>query len=142
MSGAGTSIKIDVREMAEQAVATGAREIDVPRFIDARGLLVAFQHGQPLPFKPVRTFVITDVPPDAHRAQHNITCDQLLWMAAGTCRVLVRQGAANAAGERHFHLPARGHALYLPQGVWIDLWAFDPHSVLICLASGDYVARD
>jgi len=128
--------------MAEQAVATGAREIDVPRFIDGRGLLVAFQHGQPLPFKPVRTFVITDVPPDAHRAQHNITCEQVLWMAAGTCRALVRQSAANAAGERHFHLPARGHALYLPQGVWIDLWAFDPHSVLICLASGDYVARD
>ena len=89
--------------MAEQAVATGAREIDVPRFIDGRGLLVAFQHGQPLPFKPVRTFVITDVPPDAHRAQHNITCDQVLWMAAGTCRALVRQSAANAAGERALH---------------------------------------
>jgi hypothetical protein len=128
--------------MVEQAVASGAREIDVPQFIDARGLLAAFQHGLPVPFKPVRTFVITDVPPNAHRARHTITCDQLLWMPAGACRALVRQSAASEAGERQFHLLARGRALYLPQGIWIDLWAFDPHSVLICLAAHDYAARD
>ena len=141
MSDAGTSLEIDVRGMAEQAIATGAREIDVPQFIDARGLLAAFQYGAPLPFKPVRTFLIADVPADAHRAQHTITCDQLLWMAAGTCRALVRQSAVSAAGELRFHLLARGRALYVPQGLWIDLWAFDPESILICLASGDYVPR-
>ncbi|HEY1384881.1 MAG TPA: FdtA/QdtA family cupin domain-containing protein [Dongiaceae bacterium] len=126
--------------MADPLVATGAREIDVPQFIDSRGMLVAFEHGRPIPFKPVRTFVIADVPPGAHRAQHVVSCDEVLWMAAGACEALVRHAAPEGSPrEQRFHLAMRGRALYLPQGIWIDLWAFEPGSMLICLAAGDYV---
>ena len=121
----------------------GAYEIDVPQFVDRRGRLVAFEQGRPLPFKPVRTFVICDVPSDAHRAQHVIRCSEFLWMATGACRVIVRQGAGDMAdGERRFRLVADGPGLYLPQGVWVDLCEFSPGSVLICLADSEYVARD
>ena len=119
----------------------GAYEIDVPQFADPRGRLAAFEQARPLPFTPVRTFVISDVPPRAHRAAHVARCDEFLWMAAGACRAILRQHAAQEDGEQRFHLAARGRGLYVPKGLWIDLFEFDPGSVMICMADSNYVAR-
>ena len=128
---------------ADPAGAKGAREIDVPQFIDPRGCLVAFEQARPLPFTPVRAFVIADVPPGAHRAQHEVPCDQFLWMVAGACRAIVRQtGASDVESERQFRLVARGPGLYLPQGAWLDLSDFADGSILLCLAASGYDARD
>ena len=120
----------------------GAYEIDVPQFTDARGCLVAFEEARPLPFRPVRTFVISDVPEGAHRAQHVTRCTELLWMATGACRAVVRHGEGQQSGERQFQLVARGQGLLVPKDVWIDLCEFSPGSVLVCMADSDYVARN
>ena len=115
----------------------GAYEIDIPLFVDLRGCLVAFQQNSPLPFKPVRVFVIVDVPPDAHRAQHEVSCDEFLWMAAGACHALVRASASRDDGHT-FHLVKCGRGLYLPKGAWIDLFGFALDSVLVCMAEAEY----
>lgn len=128
--------------MRDRAGTMGAHEIDVPQFVDARGRLAAFEALHPLPFKPARTFVISDVPPDAHRARHIVRCAEFLWMAMGACRAIVRRSADEADGERQFHLRARGPGLYLPEGVWVDLCEFGPGSVMVCMADSNYVARD
>lgn len=126
----------------DQGGLDGARLIDVPAFSDARGTLAAFEKAQPLPFDPLRTFVIFDVPPGAHRAQHVLSCDQFLWMAVGACLAIVGKCAEqDPAIERRFHLVQRGPGLYLPGGVWLDLLEFTPGGILICLAESGYVPR-
>lgn len=118
------------------------RHLEVPRFSDARGQLFALERARPLPFTPVRTFVIADVPQGKHRAEHVVSCDQFLWVVEGGCHAMVREGTGDSAGpERHFRLTKRGPGLYLPKGVWLDLSEFDPGSVLLCLAAAEYDAR-
>jgi hypothetical protein len=119
-----------------------ARTIDVPQFVDPRGWLATFEQARPLPFKPVRTFIIGDVPPNAHRAQHAIDCEEFLWMAAGGCRAVVREAAGrDGQDEQQFRLVAHGPGLYLPRSVWVDLYEFSPGSVLVCMADSEYAPR-
>ncbi|HKP25198.1 MAG TPA: FdtA/QdtA family cupin domain-containing protein [Dongiaceae bacterium] len=119
-----------------------AREVDVPQFVDSRGRLAVFERLHPLPFKPVRAFVISEVPKGEHRARHTVPCNQFLWMAAGSCWAVVRADEqCDAADQQRFRLTANGRGLYLPRGVWIDLYEFTAGSILICLADAEYVAR-
>ena len=120
----------------------GAYGIDVPEFIDARGCLVAFEEACPLPFRPVRTFVIMDVPAGAHRAQHVTRCTEFLWMAIGACRAIVRPDEGRETEEQHFQLVSHGQGLLVPKGAWIDLCDFNAGSILVCMADADYVARN
>jgi hypothetical protein len=115
--------------------------MEVPRFSDPRGQLFALERLRPLPFTPVRTFVIADVLPGMHRAEHVVSCDQFLWMAAGACEAVVREARSVTKGERRFHLAARGPGLYLPAGIWLDLAEFIPDSMLVCLAAATYDAQ-
>jgi hypothetical protein len=111
-----------------------ARLIEVPTHSDARGTLFVAEQEDVLPFRPVRMFAITAVPAGAHRAQHIVSCDQFLWMAAGSCMALVKhEGGEGSVGLRH-----GGPGLYLPEGCWLDLWDFSPGSVMIVLAAGRY----
>src|SRR5262245_58680466 len=87
------------------------RHIEVPQFSDPRGLRCALERLRPLPFTPVRTFIITDVPPGQHRAEHDASCDEFLWMAIGACQALVREAESVTKGERRFQLSARGSGL-------------------------------
>ena len=128
--------------MRDGAGTVGAHEVEVPQFSDVRGCLAAFERARPLPFKPVRTFVISDVPPGAHRAGHITRCEEFLWMAVGACRAIVRRNEGRLDGDQEFHLAARGRGLFVPKGIWIDLFDFSPGSIMICMADGDYVARD
>jgi hypothetical protein len=129
--------------MTERTAALRAvREIEVAQFGDPRGRLVAFERASPLPFDPVRTFVIADVPPGKHRAQHVVSCDQFLWMVEGACQAVVRPGDGDPADiERRFRIVARGPGLYLPKSVWLDLSEFSPGSILLCLAAANYDAQ-
>jgi hypothetical protein len=126
---------------ADEMLLDRIREIPVPQFSDRRGALFALERLRPLPFTPVRTFIITDVPAGEHRAQHALLCDEFLWMLSGGCRALVRTEAGGAgADERRFQLQSRGPGLYLPEGVWLDLSNFLPGSMLVCLAAEEYSA--
>lgn len=117
---------------------TGARHIDVPQHADARGLLITFEQGRPLPFTPVRSFVISQVPDGARRAGHRIRCDEFLWMISGACVAGV--GPSDAA-DQVFDLEVGGPGLYVPKGFWLDLYRFTSGSALLCLADAEYVAR-
>ena len=127
------------RAMRQISASERARELDVPQFADSRGRLAAFERLRPLSFTPVRTFVISDVPQGQRRAQHITRCREFLWMAAGSCRAVVRPSKeCGAEDEQQFRLTAHGRGLYVPQSVWIDLYDFTPGSVLICLADAEY----
>jgi hypothetical protein len=134
--GYGQIDRMSVKRVPLDAV----RQIAVPQFSDQRGELYALERLRPLPFTPVRTFVITDVPPGKHRAEHLVSCDQFLWMLMGACQAAVRP-EAGSEDQRCFGLAARGPGLYLPEGIWLDLYQFLPGSVLMCLAAAGYDAQ-
>jgi len=120
--------------MSGQDLPGGARLIAMPKNEDERGSLFAMESGSPLPFKPVRTLVIKDVPAGRRRAGHAVPCDQFLWTPVGSCEAEMRAGGAVA------RTTLQGNSgLYLPKGTWIGLSDFSHDCVLICMASAGYI---
>jgi hypothetical protein len=119
--------------MNECLLPTGARMIALPGHHDARGRLDAFDRDT-LPFTPVRTFVISEVPPDAPRAGHAVSCDEFLWVPAGACRLTLSDAARSAT----VLLDSRQHGVYVPAGIMMDLTDFAPQTLLIVMASKSF----
>lgn len=121
---------------ATQAIAlpVGVRLLPVTPHADDRGRLFAFERLDPLPFTPVRAFVIRDVPPKEARGRHAGSCDEFLWMLAGACTAVVDDGKVRASAR----LEAEDQGMFLSAGVWIELREFSPGSVLLVLASKNH----
>ena len=122
-------------------MAIGAKVIDLPLHVDARGRLTVFEGGMEVPFQIKRVFVISDVPRHSVRGQHaHRRCQQVLVAVAGG--VTVR---ANDAQD--YRLSRSENALYLPAGAFVEMRDWTPDAVLMVLASErydpeDYVRRD
>jgi UDP-2-acetamido-3-amino-2,3-dideoxy-glucuronate N-acetyltransferase len=108
-------------------------------FDDERGRVLPVEHLSPqLPFVPVRTFVICNVPAGKSRAEHTLTCDQVLVAATGSVNVIVKVDG----GETRHVLDTPGAALHIPEGAWIALNQFSRDAVLIVLAAKPYQPRN
>ena len=116
------------------ALPLGVTLIEPQRHIDQRGCLVALQEGSPLPFRPLRTFIINDVPPSGARAQHAESCHEFLLMLNGRCRVEVNDGSNFASLE----LEHGGPGIHIVPGVWIALSDFSKEAQLLVCASTPY----
>jgi hypothetical protein len=70
---------------------------------DQRGRMRIVEVESGLPFVPVRSFIISDVPSDQSRAGHAVSCDELLIVAQGSCLITARTGAGleEHASERY-----------------------------------------
>ena len=111
----------------------------VPEHVDDRGHLRVFELDHPLPFVPVRSFVISNVQPGKSRAGHIVTCDQVLAMLTGACQLTVK---ANKQEQTFRFVPENG-AIYLPRGTWLLLSEFDSEAILLVFASERFdVTRD
>ena len=119
--------------MNECVLPAGARIIALSGHHDVRGRLDAFDRDT-LPFTPVRTFVISEVPPDALRAGHAVSCDEFLWAPAGACRLTLSDTTRSAT----VLLDSRQHGVFVPAGIMMDLTDFAPHTLLIVMASKSF----
>jgi hypothetical protein len=108
--------------------------VNVPSFKDARGNLLVCELGGALPFVPKRTFVISDVPAEASRAAHSVTCDLFLVALTGACKLKVVDGAH----EEEHELLARSFGAYIPEQTWILLHDFAPGTIILAHASKPY----
>jgi len=108
--------------------------LKVKRYSDARGSLLPFEAGSPLPFALVRFFVIKDVPASATRAAHPAQCNQLILALNGTCRALV----GPVEERRKFHLKTDDVGLLIPKGFWLKLDLFTPGTVLVVACDDIY----
>ena len=108
--------------------------IPIKTITDQRGHLVVFEEGTSLPFAPVRTFVISQVPPDATRANHAVSCDLVLVALQGQCTMLARYGN----GKGIYQLVSGGDALLLRRDTWISLSNFSAATLLLVLASNKF----
>jgi dTDP-4-amino-4,6-dideoxygalactose transaminase/dTDP-4-dehydrorhamnose 3,5-epimerase-like enzyme len=111
----------------------GVQWIPVPVHTDARGLLVAFD-SKTLPFQPVRTFVITNVPHGATRGGHVISCDEFLWVQAGACRLSISDGVRGTS----LLLDDPKHGVIVPEGLFLEVTDLAPDTLLIVMASQAY----
>lgn len=111
----------------------------LPRFSDLRGALVAMEYDRDLPFVPVRSFLVHDVPGEEVRGEHaHRWCSQLLLAAHGGLSVVVDDGTEST--EVRLDRPDRG--LLVPAGVWAVQYRFSSDAVLCVFASHAYDPAD
>lgn len=104
--------------------------------LDLRGALAIYD---PLPFTPVRAFVIHDTADETSRGHHaHRTCTQALCATHGTVDVMVTDGD----NEARYYLNTPSTLLVVPPGHWIDLMWFSPGASLLVLADQPYDESD
>lgn len=113
-----------------------ARRWSFEAFRDERGSILPIEHlDDRLPFRPVRSFLIFDVPSVERRADHALlNCHELLVAVSGSMKVLLDSGR----GVRTLTLDRPGAALYVPPMIWLSITEFSPGAVLYVLASEPY----
>jgi dTDP-4-dehydrorhamnose 3,5-epimerase-like enzyme len=103
---------------------------------DDRGRLAVFD---PLPFFPVRAFVIYDTATGTSRGHHaHRTCTQALNATHGSVDVFITDGES----EARYLLNHPSALLVVPPGHWIDLLSFSPQASLLVLADQPYDEAD
>jgi hypothetical protein len=112
----------------------GLRFVDIQEHSDARGRIRIVEVDSGLPFVPVRSFIVSEVPSDKSRAGHAVSCDELLIVAQGSCLITARTGAGL---EEHRLTPATG-GVHLRPGTWLMLSEFEPGTILVTYASERY----
>lgn len=105
-----------------------------PAYRDQRGVLVAFDHLQGLPFELRRVFYVLEVPAGAERAGHAVSAD---------CVCLAAHGAfdlhfANGREKGSVRLDDPGAGLHAKGGIYLRASSFVPGSVMVVLASAHF----
>lgn len=113
----------------------GLEFIELHEHADERGRMriVEVDEGG-LPFVPVRSFIVSDVPSGKSRAGHAVSCDELLIVAQGSCLITAR---TKAGLEEHRLMPESG-GVHLRPGTWLILSEFEPGTILVTYASERY----
>jgi hypothetical protein len=113
----------------------GLEFINLHEHSDERGRMRIIEvDGGGMPFVPVRSFIVSDVPSDKSRAGHAVSCDELMIVAQGSCLITARTGAGL---EEHRLTPETG-AVHLRPGTWLILSEFEPGTILVTYASERY----
>ncbi len=109
--------------------------VDLPRYSDERGHLVAVTAGEQVPFAVRRVFWIFGNQRALPRAAHaHPTTTELLVCVAGACRVRM----AWAGGQREIVLDRPDASVLVPPMTWLELTDFTPDCVLLVLADTPY----
>ena len=111
--------------------ALGPKFLKVAEHVDDRGRLRIFEVDHTLPFVPLRSFVISNVQRGKTRAGHILSCDQILAMLQGACRLTVQSGT----NKVEYHFTAQDGAIYLQRGTWLLLSEFDADAIMLAFAS-------
>ena len=118
----------------------GAQMLEFMQNGDDRGHLVVVEGGKDIPFDIARIFYIYGSDHDVVRGKHaNRQSQFVLINVAGSCKVKVIDGKGN---EAIFVLNRPHTGIYLPSMVWKDMYDFSEDSVLLCLASEHYDAKE
>ena len=102
---------------------------------EERGHLWAVDYDR-MPFRPMRSFVIDNVPPDTKRGNHaHKICDQVLFCLSGEIAVTTEKDGK----MQEFHLTSsQPHGVFIPCCTWSEQHYRAPGSALLVLASHAY----
>ena len=129
--------KISSYSMNEEILPKGVQLIELPHYLDKRGLLCFLEENVQIPFPVQRVFWITDVPEGKVRGGHaHWTCDEAVFAVTGSFEIEVDDGSQHFTTR--LSSPERG--LTIPAGVWCELRDFAPGTVCVVMASQPYDA--
>lgn len=115
------------------------RIVEFPRIIDERGNLSFAQNMDQVPFEIKRVYWLYDVPGGESRGSHaHRQLEQLIVAAGGSFTVTLDDGTR----KKTFFLNRPYQGLYVPAGIWRDLYDFSSGSVCMVMASAPYVEDD
>lgn len=121
------------------SVVEGVELLRVPMIKDLRGNLIAREVGKGLPFTPVRSFLVFDVPSKEVRGEHaHRECAQLLVCLKGSVAVLCDDGRQ----RQEFLLDDPTVGIHLPPMVWGTQYKYTTDAVLLVFASHAYDPAD
>lgn len=124
---------------ADEIRVRGVQLVRTPIVRDLRGNLAAREVGRGLPFAPVRTFAIFDVPSKEVRGAHaHRQCEQFLVCLKGSVGVVCDDGHH----RQEFELATPDLGLYLPPMVWGIQYKYSNDALLLVYASHPYDAAD
>ncbi|MCX7068391.1 MAG: WxcM-like domain-containing protein [Methylococcales bacterium] len=106
---------------------------------DMRGSLSVGEFEREIPFKPLRYFLVFDVPTTETRGEHaHIKCQQFLIAVKGSVRVVADDGRK----REEFLLDRNNIGLYLPAMTWGIQYHYSSDAVLLVFASEYYDSSD
>lgn len=106
---------------------------------DDRGMLVALEEGNEIPFEVKRVYYMYDTVPGVRRGFHAHKClEQILICVHGSCKIHLDNGKEIA--EVELSTPYEG--LYIPNDMWREMYDFSSDAVLMVLASVIYDESD
>ncbi|RYZ88616.1 MAG: isomerase [Proteobacteria bacterium] len=106
---------------------------------DIRGSLSVGEFDKEIPFKPLRYFLVYDVPTVETRGEHaHHKCHQFLIAVKGSVRVVADDGV----NREEFVLDRSNLGVYLPPMTWGIQYRYSPDAVLLVFASEYYNSED
>ena len=106
---------------------------------DERGMLVALEEYNDIPFEIKRVYYMYDTLENVHRGFHaHKNLEQILICIHGSCKVLLDNGKE----KKIVSLEKPYEGLYVPNNMWREMYDFSPDAVLMCLASEVYSEED
>ncbi|PTA67134.1 sugar 3,4-ketoisomerase [Deinococcus arcticus] len=115
------------------------RLVPLPVRSDERGSLSFLEAGEHVPFEIKRIFYLYGIAPGQNRGAHaHRELQQFLIPLAGSFEVRLDDGRKKAT----FTLDRPDQGLYMPAGIWGDLYNFSKDAVCLALASLHYSEED
>lgn len=106
---------------------------------DMRGSLSVGEFERDIPFKPMRYFIVYDVPTAETRGEHaHRKCQQFLIAVRGEVSVVADDGTK----RQEFRLDKPSVGIYLPPLTWGIQYRYSPDAVLLVFASDYYDGDD
>ena len=106
---------------------------------DERGQLIALEEFRDIPFRIKRVYFMYDTREGIIRGYHaHKTLEQILVCIHGSCKIKLDNGKETKIVP--LEKPYEG--LYVPPGMWREMFDFSPEAVLLVLASELYDVDD
>ncbi len=106
---------------------------------DERGMLVALEEHNDIPFEIKRVYYMYDTKEGVHRGFHaHKSLEQILICIHGSCKILMDNGTE----KKVVSLEKPYEGLYISNAIWREMYDFSPDAVLLVLASDVYREED
>lgn len=107
---------------------------------DDRGMLVALEEYNDIPFEIKRVYYMYDTGTDVHRGFHaHKNLKQILICIHGSCKILLDNGKGE---KKVVSLEKPYEGLYISNDMWREMYDFSSDAVLLVLASETYHEED
>lgn len=106
---------------------------------DERGQLVSIEEMKDIPFDIKRVYYMYDTVPGVRRGYHaHKKLEQILVCINGSCKILLDNGIE----KKVVSLEKRYEGVYVPPGIWREMYDFTEGTVLMAIVSELYSEED